>query len=130
MGSKNSTVRFWPTFELDFTALISPNCTECTSNTQSYDAKGSLEDGFLEFTSNDTQVFSLHSRNPDGLKIYIHGRWALESVSLINETVLNATYGKAERHKVLIIEKAEAEKNGVNTSYTFETVGILGLAKK
>ena len=66
-----------------------------------YDAKASMDDGFLNFTSNDTQVFKVFYREEF---LFLHGRWAVESVSLKNDTAHNKTYSKTDKHKVFIIE--------------------------
>jgi hypothetical protein len=112
VGANNNTLRFWPTYELDFTAIIGPNCTKCTGDDSThYEAQASMDQGFLTFLTNDTEVYRLHTRNPTANLIFIHGKWALETLSLKNETLLNMTYGNSteSRHRVFIIEKAETE---------------------
>ncbi len=42
-----------------------------------------MEDGYLEFiVPSVTEVYRLGSRDPTRPKVYIHGRWAMEYVSI------------------------------------------------
>ena len=62
-------------------------------------------------------------------KIYIHGRWGLETLSP-NKAVLDSVYNQTLRHKVFIAEKIEREVSGTNSSYIPNFNGFIGLAKK
>ena len=63
-------------------------------------------------------------------KVYFHGRWALETLNMNSWAALNMTYGKAERHKVFIIEKIEEDTGISNRSTRLQVDGVLGLSRK
>jgi hypothetical protein len=62
-------------------------------------------------------------------KAYFHGKWALETVSLMSNDAFNRTFGKSEKHKVFIIEKIEHEIGGTNRSMSLTIDSFIGLAK-
>jgi hypothetical protein len=90
VGAKNETVPFWATFELGFTALVSPNCTDCLTYPYPYDAQYSLDQGSLTFLSNTTEVYRVAVRDENGEKVFLHGRWAMENIGL--EHVIDKTF--------------------------------------
>jgi hypothetical protein len=60
--------------------------------------------------------------------IYIHGRWVLDTITLKNKEARELTYGKADkRHKFLLIEKVEEERDGKNVTMDIDEEGIIGL---
>jgi hypothetical protein len=61
-------------------------------------------------------------------KIYIHGRWGLETLSP-NKDVLEKVYTKTDKHKVFIVDKIERERSGTNITYLPNFNGFIGLAK-
>lgn len=115
------------TLDADFTAIIGPNCTPCGNG--GYKPAVSIADGYLEYTSNETEAIEVGSVvNYFGYKVYIHGRWGLETISVPKFT--NITYGKTDKHRVFIIDKWEYDSGTQNKSYSTNMDGFIGFAKR
>ena len=114
-------------FDIAYTALIGSECIRCGPG--SYNSKKSLEDGYLEYLSNETSVLDANEVLSLAENAYFHGKWALETVNLMSEDASSRTFGRTEKHKVFIIEKMEHEIDGANKSLSLAVDGFLGLAK-
>ena len=79
--------------------------------------------------ANETSVMNANEVLNLVEKAYFHGKWAMETVSLMSDEASNRTFGKTEKHKVFIIEKIEHEIDGTNRSMSLTVDGFIGLAK-
>lgn len=79
------------TLDTDFTAVVGPNCTYCSYGNL---LKNSLAKGFLEVTNPNVEVKEISRFIRFKNKVYLHGRWGLESIAL-NNGILDITYGMA-----------------------------------
>ena len=125
VGADNITLSLITSFGADYTALVGPNCTTCGSLANKLAT--SATQGYLEATGEKVEV--LNVTKVYGKIMYIHGRWGVETVATSSEAN-SVIYGKANRHKVFIIEKIEAEDKGVNKTVTAEVSGFIGLNKR
>lgn len=124
-------------FDCAFTALIGSECYNCGLG--NYNSEKSLKDGYLEYVSKETSVMEVSICLKRYCKVYIHGKWAMETLNLLSDAASNKTFGKTEKHKVFIIEKIEEEigcwnydsegRFAPNASIRFEMDGVIGLAK-
>jgi hypothetical protein len=126
VGSKNNTVKFYSSFDLDFTAIVNPACQHCSKH-ESYQAEESQKDGFLNFTTNKTEVYKFFYHDEF---LFLHGRWAVESVLLPGADAKEKIYNKALLHKVFIIDDIQRLSKGVNISAEISEEGIIGLSGK
>ena len=89
--------------------MIGSECRICGLG--NYNSAKSLEDGYLEFSTNETSVIEATeilgvtiSDMGNIVKKYFSGKWALETINMISDDAFNKTFGKTIRHKVFIIE--------------------------
>jgi len=93
-----------------------------------YNSTKSLEDGYLEYVSKETSVMEISEALDKMNKVYIHGKWAMETLSMMSPDAYNKTFGKTDKHKVFIIEKIEHDI-GTNRTLRLTVDGVIGLAK-
>ena len=125
-GSLNNTLNVIYSFDIAYTALIGSECVNC--GLANYNSKKSLEDGYLEYVTNETSVMEVSEVLEKTNKVYFHGKWAMETLNLMSDDASNKTFGKTDRHKVFIIEKIEQDV-GTNSSLRLSIDGVIGLAK-
>lgn len=81
-GSLNSTLSVIYSFDIAYTALIGSECVRCGPG--KYNSTKSLEDGYLEYVSKETSVMEISEALDMMNKVYIHGKWALETLSMMS----------------------------------------------
>ena len=127
-GSQNSTLSVIYSFDIGYTALVGSKCFNCGPG--KYNSTKSLEDGYLEYVvaGSENTVMEVSEVLESYNKVYFHGRWGLETISMIADGAANKTFGKTDKHKVFIIEKIEQDV-GTNRSMRLSVDGVIGLAK-
>ena len=81
-GSLNSTLSVIYSFDIAYTALIGSECVGCGLG--NYTSTKSLEDGYLEYVSKETSVMEISEALDMINKVYIHGKWALETLIMMS----------------------------------------------
>ena len=81
-GSLNSTLSVIYSFDIAYTALIGSECVRCGPG--NYNSTKSLEDGYLEYVSKETSVMEISEALDKMNKVYIHGKWAMETLSMMS----------------------------------------------